>query len=82
MTTFDVYRTELTKVALADAVKDYRARHGKLPAGLTVHTSKAADALAVVGNGVKVLPVAPSGGCLSTEFWLADERRDNDGNND
>jgi len=75
MTTFDVYRTALNADNLAAAVKDYRARHGKLPAGLTVHKSAESDALAVVGNGIKVLPVSVSGGCLVGEFWLARNER-------
>jgi hypothetical protein len=79
MTTFDRYGQVLTKTTLAEAVKDYLARHGRLPAGLTVHKSKGADALEVVGDGVKVLPVSVSGGCLSSEFWLADERGKSDG---
>ena len=48
----------------------------------TLHTSKLSDALEILAGGVRVLPAKATGGCLSTEFWLADERSDNDSNND
>jgi hypothetical protein len=56
---------------LREALRDYYARHGRLPSGVVVHKSlvrEAAEALAALDLR---LPVEGVGGCLVPEVWLA-----------
>jgi len=56
---------------LREALRDYYARHGRLPSGVVVHKSlkdEAAKALAALE--LPRLPVKGVGGCLVPEVWL------------
>jgi hypothetical protein len=57
---------------LREALRDYYARHGRLPGAVVVHRSlkdEAAKALAALD--LPRLPVEGVGGCLVPEVWLA-----------
>ena len=72
MVTYRVYRHPYgdLKERLQEALRDYYARHGRLPGSVVVHKSlvrEAAEALAALDLR---LPVKGVGGCLVPEVWL------------
>jgi hypothetical protein len=73
MVTYRVYRYPHgdLKERLREALRDYYARHGRLPGSVVVHPSlkeEAAGALAALE--LPRLPVKGVGGCLVPEVWL------------
>jgi len=70
--TYHVYRGHKTLPdLLREALRDYYARHGRLPGSVVVHKSlvrEATEALAALE--LPRLPVKGVGGCLVPEVWL------------
>jgi hypothetical protein len=67
-----VYRAsgDLTE-RLREALRDYYARHGRLPGSVVVHKSLVREAMeALAALDLPRLPVKGVGGCLVPEVWL------------
>jgi len=57
---------------LREALRDYYARHGRLPGAVVVHRSLKEEAVgALAALELPRLPVKGVGGCLVPEVWLA-----------
>ena len=60
------------KERLREALRDYYARHGRLPGAVVVHRSLKEEAVgALAALELPRLPVKGVGGCLVPEVWLA-----------